>query len=51
MQFYAKGPSGNARVSAEMYQDDKKDWKYAFLYLDVEHPVPQRVSLVDPQYR
>ena len=49
VQFFAKGPSGNARVSAEMYQDDSKNWKYTFLYMDVEYPVPQRVSLIDPQ--
>ena len=51
VQFFAKGPSGNARVTAEMFQDESKSWKYSFLYMDIEHPVPQRVSLVEPQYR
>ena len=50
MQFHARGPSGNARVSAEMYQDDKKEWQYAFLYVEVDSPVPQRLVLVGPQY-
>lgn len=51
VQFFARGPSGNARVSAEMYQDEKKVWQYAFLYVEVDSPVPQRVVLIEPQYR
>ena len=50
VQFFAKGPSGNARVSAEMYQDDSKQWQYAFLYMDLEYPVPTRVTLIEPRY-
>ena len=51
MQFFARGPSGNARVSADMYQDEKREWQYAFLYVEVDSPVPQRVVLIEPQYR
>lgn len=51
VQFFARGPSGNARVSAEMYLDEKKEWQYAFLFLEVDSPVPQRVVLVEPKYR
>lgn len=50
VQFFAKGPSGNARVSAEMYLDDSKQWQYAFLYMDLEYPVPTRVTLIEPRY-
>ena len=50
VQFLARGPSGNARVSAEMYQDENKHWHYAFLYVEVDSPVPQRIVLVEPHY-
>ncbi len=50
VQFFAKGPSGHARVSAEMYLDDSKQWQYSFLYMDLEHPVPTRVTLIEPRY-
>lgn len=51
VQFHAKGPSGSGRVTAEMYQDDSKQWKHSFLHLDIENPVPQRIALVEPQYQ
>ncbi|KAK9805149.1 hypothetical protein WJX72_002065 [[Myrmecia] bisecta] len=50
IQFHAKGPSGLARVSADMYQDTNKDWQYAFLYVDVDSPTPQRLVLVEPRF-
>ncbi|KAK9795197.1 hypothetical protein WJX73_004391 [Symbiochloris irregularis] len=50
VQFHARGPSGKARVTADMYQDDSKQWQYSFLFVDVDAPVPQRVILVGPQY-
>jgi hypothetical protein len=43
LQFHARGPSGRATVSADMYQEGK-EWKYGFLYLDIEAPVPQQVG-------
>lgn len=50
VQFHARGPSGKARVTADMYQDSSKQWQYAFLFVDVDAPVPQRVVIVGPQY-
>lgn len=42
LQFHARGPSGRATVSADMYQEGK-EWRYGFLYLDIEAPVQQQV--------
>lgn len=50
VQFHARGPSGKARVTADMYQDGSKQWQYSFLFVDVDAPVPQRVAIVGPQY-
>jgi len=47
IQFHLKGPSGRATVNADMYQDGS-DWRYQFLYLDVEAPVRQQVVIVRP---
>lgn len=50
VQFHAKGPTGAALISADMYQDSAKQWQYAFLYVDVTNPTPQRLILSTPQY-
>lgn len=50
VQFHAKGPTGAAVISADMYQDTAKQWQYAFLYVDVTNPTPQRLVLTGPQY-
>lgn len=42
LQFHLKGPSGRALVNADMYQDGGQ-WRYNFLYLNVESPIPQQV--------
>lgn len=47
LQFHAKGPSGRATVHADMYQEDGS-WKYHYLYLNVESPLPQQVVLIRP---
>ncbi|KAL4419128.1 hypothetical protein ABPG77_004520 [Micractinium sp. CCAP 211/92] len=47
LQFHMRGPSGRATVNTDMYKDGGS-WRYAFLYLDVEAPVPQQVVLVRP---
>lgn len=43
LQFHAKGPSARATVNADMYQDGR-EWKYNFLYLDIEPPHSQQVG-------
>lgn len=47
LQFHAKGPAGRATVNADMYKDGP-NWRYHFLYLNVEAPIPQQVVLVRP---
>ena len=47
LQFQARGPSGRATVHADMYQTDG-EWRYHFLYLTVESPLPQQVVLIRP---
>lgn len=47
IQFHAKGPSGRATVHADMYHEDGS-WKYHYLYLNVESPMPQQVVLIRP---
>jgi import inner membrane translocase subunit TIM21 len=49
LQFVAKGPSGRATVHADMYQEaGEANWRYHYLYLTVESPLPQQVVLVKP---
>ena len=48
VQFHAKGPTGAALISADMYQDDAKHWQWAFLYVDMTSPTPQRLVLTGP---
>ena len=48
VQFDAKGPTGAALISADMYQDDAKQWQWAFLYVDMTSPTPQRLILNGP---
>ncbi|KAL3160602.1 hypothetical protein ABBQ32_010533 [Trebouxia sp. C0010 RCD-2024] len=48
VQFHAKGPTGAALISADMYQDDAKQWQWAFLYVDMTSPTPQRLILNGP---
>lgn len=48
VQFHAKGPTGAALISADMYQDDAKQWQWAFLYVDMTSPTPQRLVLTGP---
>ena len=48
IQFFARGPSGTGRVNAELYQDEAKQWQYRFLFMDMDHPYPQRLTIVDP---
>jgi len=50
VQFQAKGSSCGATVHADMYVDKNKEWKYTYLYVDVDAPYPQRLVLVNPQY-
>lgn len=47
LQFHLRGPLGRATVNADMYKDNK-EWRYKFLYLDVQAPVPQQLVLVKP---
>ncbi|KAI3434373.1 hypothetical protein D9Q98_002452 [Chlorella vulgaris] len=47
LQFQLRGPGGRATVNADMHQEGGK-WRYNFLYLNVEAPVPQQVVLVRP---
>ena len=51
VQFHARGPSGVARISADMFQDEATKWQYSFLYVNVDSPTPQRLVLVEPQYQ
>ena len=50
VQFHAKGPTGVALVSADMYQDSSKQWQYSFLYVDMANPNPQRLVLIGPHH-
>lgn len=47
LQFHAKGPSGRAVVHADMYKEGQ-EYKYHYLYLTVESPLPQQVVLIRP---
>ncbi|KAG7668792.1 putative mitochondrial import inner membrane translocase subunit TIM21 [Nannochloris sp. 'desiccata'] len=47
LQFHMRGPSGRATVNADMYKDGS-EWRYHFLYLNVESPIQQQVVLVRP---
>jgi import inner membrane translocase subunit TIM21 len=47
LQFHMRGPSGRATVNADMYKDGSQ-WRYHFLYLNVESPIQQQVVLVRP---
>eukprot|EP00887_Chlorella_sp_A99_P006902 scaffold2.g6902.t1 len=47
LQFHLRGPSGRATVNADMYKEGSA-WRYHFLYMDVEAPVPQQVVFVRP---
>jgi hypothetical protein len=49
VQFIARGPSGKARVSADMYQDAGKKWQYYYLIVDVDGG-RGRISIVDPRH-
>ncbi|KDD74061.1 hypothetical protein H632_c1608p0, partial [Helicosporidium sp. ATCC 50920] len=51
VQFHLRGPSGRATVSADMYKADETgaEWQYAFLYMDTEAPVRQRVFFHRPE--
>ncbi|KAK9905748.1 hypothetical protein WJX75_005641 [Coccomyxa subellipsoidea] len=49
VQFIARGPSGKGRVSADMYQDDAKQWQYYYLLVDLDGG-RGRVSIVDPHH-
>ena len=46
----ARGPSGVARVSAEMDRGPggRDPWNYSYLVADFEAPVPARVTLIPP---
>lgn len=48
IQFHAKGPSGRATVQADMYKSSDGEWKYHYLYLTVESPLPQQLVLIRP---
>lgn len=49
LQFHMRGPAGRATVNADMHKaGGGGGWRYNFLYLDVEAPVPQQVVLVRP---
>jgi hypothetical protein len=50
VQFWARGPSGVARVTAELHQDTGRQWQFDYLIVDVDAPLPQRVILIHPQY-
>ena len=50
VQFHAKGPTGAEVISADMYQDAAKSWQYAFLYVDMTNPSPQRLVLTGSEY-
>lgn len=47
LQFQLRGPSGRATVNADMYLEEG-NWRYYFLYLDVQSPLKQEVVLVSP---
>lgn len=47
VQFIARGPSGKGRVSADMYQDEAKQWLYYYLLVDLDGG-RGRISIVDP---
>ncbi len=47
LQFHARGPSGRATINTDMFKDGK-EWRYNYLYLDVQAPVPQQVVLIRP---
>ena len=54
VQFWARGPGGAARVTAEMFQrpveigSSKKEWAYDYMVADFEQPQSGRVTLVAP---
>eukprot|EP00884_Botryococcus_braunii_P008078 jgi/Botrbrau1/17271/Bobra.0015s0029.1 len=50
VQFWARGPSGVARVTAELHQDAARQWQFDYLFVEVDAPLPQRVTLIHPQY-
>jgi import inner membrane translocase subunit TIM21 len=47
LQFHLRGPAGRATVNADM-REEGGGWRYRYLYLDVEAPVPQRVVIARP---
>lgn len=47
VQFIARGPSGKGRVSADMYQDEQKQWQYYYLLVDLDGG-RGRISIVEP---
>lgn len=50
IQFYARGPSDVGRVSADLYKDvGSKDWRFNFLFVDIDGRIPQRIMLIEPQ--
>ena len=54
VQFWARGPGGAARVTAEMFQrpadvgSRKMEWAYDYMVADFEQPQSGRVTLVAP---
>ena len=49
VQFIARGPSGKGRVSADMYQDEHKQWQYYYLLVDLDGG-RGRINIVEPHH-
>lgn len=53
VQFFIRGPQGQAQVSCDMYKDSGGQWRFTFLLADVEgqgrYGTAQRIVVVEPQ--
>ena len=53
VQFFIRGPQGQAQVSCDMYQDSGRQRQFSFLLADVEgqgrYGSAQRIMVVEPQ--
>ena len=49
VQFIARGPSGKGRVSADMYQDEHKQWQYYYFLVDLDGG-RGRINIVEPHH-
>ena len=52
VQFFIRGPQGQAQVSCDMYLDASRQWRFSFLLADIEASgrvgTAQRIMVVEP---